>query len=279
MAEYTTQLRSICETLTGHDISEGFSKVDEIVSEARELIFDFDYPIFDNTYKPVLETKILKHFYTREIGEETFALWQLRLDTRLNEIMPYYNKLYESELLEFNPLYDVDVTTTYTKDDTGSESGSHTDNKTTSIADKGHEATEGTDTGSNTHSGTDSSIDWRLYNDTPQGGIDGIEAQVNAYNYLTDVTKETHEGQSGDTLSSSLYKVSTKDNTYTRSQQDAATGSNTKSLTNLQEYEEHVTGHRSGASFSKALTEFRETFINIDKMIIDELNDLFINLW
>lgn len=263
MSKYTTEVRYICETLAGRSESAGLNSVAEIIEAARPEIFNFDYPIFDENYKSVLETKILKHFYTREIGEETVGLWRLRLDTRLNEIMPYYNKLYNSELIEFNPLYDVDVTTTYTKEDDGSQSGSTNDT--------GAETFTGTDTGNNTHTATDSSEDWRLFNDTPQGGIDGIEAQVNAFNYLTDATKETHEGEASDTLTSSLQKTSTKNNTFART--------DTKTLTNLQEYEEHVTGHRSGITMSKALTEFRETFINIDKMIIDDLSDLFINLW
>ena len=62
-----------------------------------------------------LEIKILMHFYTREIGEETFGLWQLRLCDRLNVIMPYYNQLYKSELIKFNPMYDVDLTTEHSR--------------------------------------------------------------------------------------------------------------------------------------------------------------------
>ena len=49
--------------------------------------FDFkmtDYPIFDENYREVLETKILKHFYFREIGFETFALWKFKLNEKLN---------------------------------------------------------------------------------------------------------------------------------------------------------------------------------------------------
>ena len=59
------------------------------------------------------------HYYTREIGFETVGLWKLKLQTKLNEIMPYYNKLYETELLKYNPLYDVDMTTTNVGQKTG----------------------------------------------------------------------------------------------------------------------------------------------------------------
>ena len=110
MSNYTTELRFICETMAGKPKSEGYNSIAEIIQQAHKKIFSFPYPIFDENYRTPLETKIIRHFYTREICEETVGLWQLRLEARLNEIMPYYNKLYESELLKFNPFYDIDYT-------------------------------------------------------------------------------------------------------------------------------------------------------------------------
>ena len=57
------------------------------------------FPIFDENYRSVLETKILRHYYTREIGFETVGLWKHYLKTKLNEIMPKYNKLYEASIV------------------------------------------------------------------------------------------------------------------------------------------------------------------------------------
>lgn len=119
MAKYTTEVRYICEDaygLTGEE--EHRPSINQITSSPKVLnkIFDFPFPIFDEAYRPVLEQKILKRYYTREIGEETVELWKLRLDTRLNEIMPYYNKLYASELIEFNPLYNSNYTREGNKD-------------------------------------------------------------------------------------------------------------------------------------------------------------------
>ena len=110
MSKYTTEVRFICESITGHEDSVGFDDVDSVISDALPLIFDFEFPIFDEAYRSVLETKILRHYYTREIGLETYGLWKLKLQTKLNEIMPYYNKLYETELFKYNPLYDVPIT-------------------------------------------------------------------------------------------------------------------------------------------------------------------------
>lgn len=62
------------------------------------------YPIFNEDYRDYLNNKILRHYYFREIGAETPDRFNFYLETRMNEIMPYYNKLYESELIKFNPL-------------------------------------------------------------------------------------------------------------------------------------------------------------------------------
>lgn len=111
MSKYTTEVRYICENYAGLTESEGYSSINTILEQARSHVFDFEYPIFDENYRSVLEKKILKHYYTREIATETVGLWKHFLDMRMNEIMPYYNQLYSSELLKFDPLYDVDLTT------------------------------------------------------------------------------------------------------------------------------------------------------------------------
>lgn len=123
MSHYTTEVRYICEATAGLDNSEGFNSIDTILDNSVDDIFNFDYPIFDETYRKPLNKKILRHFYTREIGEETVGLWKLRLQQTLNEIMPYYNKLYETELMEINPLYNVDLKTT------GNSKGNKYENK------------------------------------------------------------------------------------------------------------------------------------------------------
>ena len=97
MSNYTTEVRYICEAKAGLTESAGQNSVNEIIAASLSSIFNFNFPIFDEQYRSVLETKILKHYYTREIAFESVGLWQLKLDTKLNEIMPYYNQLYESE--------------------------------------------------------------------------------------------------------------------------------------------------------------------------------------
>lgn len=109
MSNYTTQVRYICETFAGLTESAGVNDVNTIVEQAAPKIF-MNFPIWDEEYRLTLETKILKHFYLREIAHETVGLWRLRLDTKMNELMPVYNKMYAAVSQEFNPLFDVDIT-------------------------------------------------------------------------------------------------------------------------------------------------------------------------
>ena len=213
MSKYTTELRFICETSAGLTDSEGYTSTRDIIEKSRAKIFDFDYPIFDEKYRSVLETKIIKHYYTREIAAETVGLWKLWLDERMNNIMPYYNQLYKSELLEFNPFYDTDITTDSNRkekhEENTTDSNVRTDNtsrdengtetRTDNLASKNTRTddlkTNSTRTDdlktSNDHedhdtdSGTNDSL--QAYSDTPQNGLKG----VTELNYLTNATKNT----------------------------------------------------------------------------------------
>lgn len=243
MSKYTTEVRFICETYAGYDESQGYDKINQIISKARSRIFDFNYPLYDYSYKSVLETKILKHYYTREIGLETVALWKHFLDVKMNEIMPYYNQLYESALIKFNPLYDVNIT----KDHAGSGTGKSDDkvNFTEGVNREGERNADETK--------------WDYYSETPQGGITGLAS----LNYLTTADKQTDETEV----------------TYS---EDVDRNSETVGKHNMEstdEYIDHIVGKQGVGSYSKYLKEFRETFLNIDMMIINELSDLFMNLW
>lgn len=110
MSNFTTQVRYLCESFGG--TARGVREIDNQIHEANKTIFDFDYPIFSEAYRTILQDKIIKHYYMREIGCETFGLWQLMLSEKMNEIMPYYNQLYSSQLLEIQPLINNLLSTT-----------------------------------------------------------------------------------------------------------------------------------------------------------------------
>ena len=277
MSKYTTQVRHICDSLAGMFESSQYSGTAETIEKARPLIFDFDYPIFDNKYKKVLETKIIKRYYTREIGEETYGLWKFRLNSRLNEIMPFYNKLYESELLEFNPFYDVDVTTSRDIEGTGNtdKDGSRKDVTTGTNGSVGNVTSS--DNGSVHDVSVDSREDWDLHSDTPQGSISKIKDSNNMY--LTDAKNMIKDGTvTSDSESSNRGVVDTVVDSTINRNLDGSFKEN--SIMNTTEnYLETVKGKRGGESYMELLLKYRKTFINIDMMILEDLSDLFMNLW
>lgn len=96
-----------------------------------------DYPIFDEDYRPILNQRILDHYALYEIGQEQPLMFKFALNRRLREIMKYYNQLYESEKIAFDPLSTMDYsdTTESTNElNTEQENVNHNTNNTESRA-------------------------------------------------------------------------------------------------------------------------------------------------
>lgn len=253
MSKYTTEVRFICENSAGLSESEGADNIDSILDKCWNKVFNFDFPIFDENYRQVLCRKILKHYYTREIAHETVGRWKLALNAKLNEIMPYYNQLYKSELLEFNPFYDVDLTR--------SREGSGTSNRTSNNEETNSDTSKNVSSGSSTNN-TDS---LNRFSDTPQNSMDTQSIADSVP--LTTVTKvnedNTTSNESTDTLTRNYNKID----------------SGTENINNTDKYIETVKGKQGTENYSSLLKKFRETFLNIDMMIIEDCSDCFFTLW
>lgn len=254
MSKYTTEVRYICEQAIGLTESQGGNSVNDIIAQARTKIFDFDYPIFDEQYKSIIETKILKHYYTREIGLETVGLWKLKLDTKMNEIMPYYNQLYKSAMIEFNPFFTDEYTTLHNRNVDGSTTSAGTRENTK----ENESITVGTT--KNTAENTERN----KYADTPQGSLSDLENDK----YLTNARKIT-ENNSNQSDNESL------DNGKETGNESHIDNT---SFNNTEDYLEAIQG-RKGQNASKLLLDYRKTFLNIDMQVIDELEELFLHLW
>ena len=299
MSKYTTEVRYICEHFSGLSESVGYNDVEQVIKNCLPKVFDFNFPIFDESYRTVLETKILRHYYTREIGLETVGLWKLKLNTKLNEIMPYYNQLYKSELIEFNPLYDVELTRerkiqgTGTKDTENGESRNGENHADTSQSNANRVTENGVDNGTvnGTADGTQnqntSGSGTNMYSDTPQGAITDLQAGKYLTNATVDSATNTFAGASHDSTSQTSENTrnnETNTDGSTDSSNDGEYSSNmdgysNTTLSNTEDYLEHVIGSNGGESFSKRLLDYRATFINIDMMVINELEELFFGLW
>lgn len=161
MAKYTTLVRSICESKSGLLQSVGGNSVDDVIAKSWDKIFTTKVEFFNEGHRQVLCSKILKHYYMREIGAETAGLWMMWMNTRLEEIMPYYNQMYESETMKYDPLTDVKYKREFdrTNEKNASDSSEYKGESSSNL------------TGKTTN----------RYSDTPQGSLQNIENNT----YLT----------------------------------------------------------------------------------------------
>lgn len=315
MGKYTTEVRYICETYAGETESVGYDNIDEVIDKSYLKIFNNDkIPMYKNeteAHRAGLLKKILLHYYTREIGYETVGLWKLKLNQKMIEIMPYYNQLYESAELEFDPFKNVDVTRThegeYNDDekvdnqrDTESHRGIHTTQESDTKEDitlrHSKTTTEGNDV--RTNDVVENGNSWVLFSDTPQGGIDGINAAASdlaGNGYLTNATRTitTPDEQSvtqthGDIVETYNAGGDKKDTTEGHAEVETQTvenangkitDDNTKNNKGTDEYENKDIGKIGTETYQEMLIKYRETFLNIDLMVIRELEKLFMGLW
>lgn len=258
MAEWTITVRAICESLAGNTVSD-VSNFQSVISTAAPKVFNFDFPIFDELHRQELEEKILLWYYDREIGFRTVGRWQLGLAQYLNRIMPYYNEMYKTTSVSYDMLNDVDLTESYSHTSQGGEeqkSGRESIGSSTS-------SQNGTDTTSSNSSGNTTSAT----SDTPQGTI----SDVDNYSYLTSYNKSTSSSQNGGTVKSNITNVT--DNSATEY------GVSTKNDTRKDNYQKTTSGKSGGKSYPEMIMEYRKAIANVDSMIIDELEDLFLSVW
>lgn len=294
MSKYTTELRFICETYNNLDESVGLSNVNTVIDNALAKLFDFDFPIFDENYRKQLEHKIVRHFYLREIGFETVGVFKFYLENKLNEIMPYYNKIYNAYLLDIDPL------SNYRSKKLGNNN-QLTDNKTNTTDNRDSKQTSTNKSNSNdvrtdnlsqneTHTSTDTfgnndrSFVTNLHSDTPQGSLQNVENESylssaeknNTIHWQDTVTKTNHN----DNISNSGTVKNTSDTTATNELTDNTTNTSnlTSNITTTNEYVEMVSGY-SGTSAIALIKEYTTNLDNVDMLVIEELEELFMQIF
>lgn len=124
MSKYTMELRRVCDFYTRATV-EGWFKdyelTDFLTQNEIEIIED------RGTWsKDKLATKIVDHYFMREIGFETPALFKHYVKVSMKEIMERKLPLIYSASLEYDPLVNVDYTESLSRriDNTASSSDS-----------------------------------------------------------------------------------------------------------------------------------------------------------
>lgn len=104
------------------------------IYELMQNNFDFglqDYEIFDDNYREILNNRILDYYKFYEISFVNPIMFKDRLNQRMNLIMSTkYNAMFKAKAIEFDPLNNVKMTETFTRnisnENIGESSGSST---------------------------------------------------------------------------------------------------------------------------------------------------------
>lgn len=296
-----------------HDEPWKSLSVDQIIENGKDKFFDFTFPWYaeDNTGLDDFKNLFLRKYYMRQIGQETTAQFKLYVQARLMEKMPLYKQLYESTLIEYDPLVNRKITTT--KDETenkdkGKESentvtisgnGETTENNTT-----GREATgEGTQERTNEQNGSqertneqEGTLNSEINNQSIHSDNPEITMANKDYASSMDREKKTEEQSTNQSVTenttnnqsvseNTTNNQSISENTIENNQSNSKANSTEQGNSSETEKEErNLQGNEMiegfyGESQADAILKYRETILNLNEMICNDMNDLFLGYY
>ena len=224
-------------------------------------LFTFDYDFYSDNPKDKEEFEKLftQWYYFREIGFETPERFKMKLQAKLNLIMPYYRQL---ALTEWDKVRTVEqmMTSKNLKETTTHEQTINGNN-------------ESSVTGESSQSGTSTSSQQQTSTNTQNAKSsnlnDGVSKASLNEGFLTSTTAITDNGNQNITGNSN-------DTSEISSTQNS-------SVTNNQLLTESTTFTSQGdvgiQTPAYAITEWRKVLININQQIIDECRDLFMSIY
>lgn len=281
MSIYTTQVRYICEQMSG--FTENLNPA-RCVAASSTKIFDFN-KILPIEYHYKFAADLLLHYYTREICEETYGLWKLRLEQKYRDIAPYYSELlrrYDEYKLK-DLFTDVEYERTNTGTVTHAKTG--TDTKTDSTSQT--QTLSGTDVIETDRGRQENSLS--LYSDTPQGSVDGMITEegvkmpdgstsevydtFKVNKYLTNANASKGNRVESDKEETTYGKTNTSNFDSTVENEYGST------LTDTDDKVEKIIGKRGDKSYAQMMGEIRKEIINIELEFIEEFEDCFMQIF
>lgn len=279
MSKYTTSLKTFCENqwvLDGNKL-EGAARKD-IINNALPVIFNFSWPIWEESYREHLEYRMISRYYLDEIAFETWGQFGLFLENLLNEKMPYYNTLYRigsqmGNIFETGYIETVHDTAddNRVKANTGTQKNGGTSKNTGTQVNVG----EVKNTGTQVNAGDDGQHDMTSNRDVAQGQDYQSDAYVsNATKYDS---KKDHSNTRTDDLREDRSNTRTDDLTRT----DDFERKDDLKEENTDKKDHWHTEKRLSDVPDKIGTYAKlwEHYHDIDDMIIDDLQVLFMYIW
>lgn len=123
MGKYTMELREVCNYVGREEVESWFKDY-----ELSDYLTDDEIQVINTRgtwSKDKLAKKIVDNYFMREIGLETIALFQHQVKVKMNNIMESKLPLIYSSAIKYDPLVNVDVTTTVSRqvDDSSNANG------------------------------------------------------------------------------------------------------------------------------------------------------------
>jgi hypothetical protein len=239
-----------------------------LLDKTNFKLFDFPYQFDDATYKAQLEQNIIDFYYDYEIGMETPDMFKRKFKARWQRIIPFYNKLYNTTLLMYNPLTNYSIKDALeqlstSSSTTDSNSSNNIDSTTDSNSSNNVDST--TDTTGNSHTVSDSDS---KTSDYPQQPIAGGDYLAGAGTTTTDATTDNTGNTTNNTTGSATDKT-------TNNTTGTATGKTTATGTNNTEYTKTIEGI-TGTTYPELIQKHREALMRINDMVIEEMKKCFI---
>lgn len=279
--------------VNGEKDEEDYTKIKNLAKEGRSIIFNFYYPLTNNITKEKFETMILNKFLTRRINFDTLYIFRMKLDVKLNEIMPRYNKLFDS-LENWDIFNDGEVVTetgrdTKTSNQTGkttneSRQTENTTNESSQTGNTTNETTQNTSSENSIETSSEtsaSSTNDRRYSDTPQDQLTNVQNGT----YLTDYTYDQNSS-SGEDSSNSSGTSSSENSTNSEENKIQNINSEENRTQNINSEENRTQNQNDSSNYEKKILrspadkiaiykEMQDSIKSIYTMIFDDLEVLF----
>lgn len=180
-------LYSILNSIVNFE-KEDKTKIINLSKEARSIIFNFEYPLSEKIDKEKFEEMILNKFMMRRINFDTVTAFQIQLNVKLNEIMPLYNKMFDS--LEGWNIFE--------------ENSERIINEERTTSAENNLSNESNSSGLNTYD--------KRFSKTPQNELQNVRdgKYVSEYNYDTDTTSAQDFSESHGTSNGQDHNIKTE---------------------------------------------------------------------
>ena len=234
-------------------------------------LFDFPYTVDDSNFKKEVEQAIIDTYFFHEInGTPDYFKHSFR--TRFLSAISYYNKLYNTTLLEYNPLINYKISESL---DQLSNSTQHQEGNTQTTGSENTEDSGNTQTSESGNSKRTDDLQTTTNENTK--GSDYPQQQITNNNYLSDETTRTGTTDNTGTqkTDSEVTGTTTDSRQGNRTQTNNTDNTQESQTNNTMNYEKTVEG-LTGTSYQELIKKERENILRIVGMVVAEMKPCFI---